>query len=210
MAQNKYIIELSKNQDFMKNFERQISDTEKRIDKLRDYKKLFQESLYMAMKRAHNHKDLKKELVNLKKFFLDKESIDMVDKPYETNYESQRQFLENNISDYKLKIENTQKLFTQDHQKLMRENMNLIKIVNELEREKKDIESIPVESFINPNKNNMLLKGKVKQKALLPAFNVGSSSLERRAYDLKRELYEMEIEIQLLKAKQNKEKKIKK
>ena len=39
-------------------------------------KKLFQENLYNSMKRAKNHKDCKRELVLLKRNFLDKEKID--------------------------------------------------------------------------------------------------------------------------------------
>jgi WD40 repeat protein len=205
-AQANYIINLSTNHEIMKLYERQISDTEKRIEKLKNYKKLFQESLYHSMKRAKDHKGLKKELVNLKRLFLDKEFIEMVEKPYESNYESQRQFFENNITDYKQKIENTQKLFGQDHQKIMRENMNLIKIVNELEREKKDIESIPHDSY-NPNKPSSILKPKASIKENLPLFAKGnSSSNEQQATLLKKELYEIEKELQLIKLKQKKEK----
>lgn len=183
----------------MKLYERQIGDTEKRIEKLKNYKKLFQESLYNAMKRAKNHKDLKKELVTLKRLFLDKESIEMVEKPYESNYESQRQFLENNITDFKGKIDNTQRIFTQDHNKLMRENMNLISLVNELEREKKDIESQPFDSYATTNKSTNLMQPKTSIKASLPMFNTGSSSLEQKAYDLKKEIYEIEKELQMIK-----------
>ena len=45
----------------MKLYERQIKDTEKRIQKLKNYKKIFQTSLYTSILKAGNHKEYKKE-----------------------------------------------------------------------------------------------------------------------------------------------------
>ena len=110
------------------------------------------------MKRSKNHKDLKREIVNLKRLFLDKEMIIHVEKPYEANYESQRQFLEKNKIDHETKIEDSEDLFSQDHKKLMKENMNLIRIINDLERENKEIEEKSIQEFINPKKTNFKAK----------------------------------------------------
>jgi len=179
-------------------FERKIADTEKRISKLRSYKKIFQEALYNAMNRSKNHKDLKKELVILKRLFLDKEDIEAVEKPYEANYESQRQFLENNINENKTKAKSAQGFFNKDHQKLMKENMNLIKIVNELERERFDIEGKSADQFNSTDKNSNIFKNSTAKKPQLPKFG-GNNSYENRIKSLKESLLEVEKDIQSLK-----------
>lgn len=186
----------------MKLYERQIKDTEKRIQKLKNYKKIFQTSLHNSLLKAGTHKEYKKELVILKRLFLDKEFIEVVEKPHESNYESQRQYLEKSIDDYKSKIESKQKLFGQDHAKLMRENMNLINIVNELEREKKEVE---LTSYVSEKKLNNPLKGKTTSKPGLPVFDRSKNNLEQKSYNLEKELFEIEKEIQLIRIRQKKE-----
>lgn len=186
----------------MKLYERQIKDTEKRIHKLKNYKKIFQTSLYSSILKAGNHKEYKKELVKLKRFFLDKEFIENVEKPHESNHEAQRQYLEKSIDDYKSKIESKQKLFGQDHSKLMRENMNLINIVNELEREKKEVE---LSSYVSEKKMNNPLKAKTINKPDLPVFDRNKNNLEQKSYTLEKQLFEMEKDIQLIKIKRKKE-----
>ncbi len=188
-------------------FERKIADTEKRISKLKAYKKIFQEALYNAMNRSKNHKDLKKELVTLKRLFLDREDIEAVEKPYEANYESQRQFLENNIEENKTKLKSAQGLFNKDHQKLMKENMLLIKMVNELEREKKDIELKSVDQYMNNNeKNSNIFKSNVAKKPAIPKVG-GNNNYENKIRSLKDLLLEVEKDIQSVKLlKKNKEK----
>lgn len=186
----------------MKLYERQIKDTEKRIQKLKNYKKIFQTSLYNSLLKATNHKEYKKELVILKRLFLDKEFIEVVEKPHESNHESQRQYLEKSIDDYKSKIESKQKLFGQDHAKLMRENMNLINIVNELEREKKEVE---LSSYVSEKKMNNPLKAKSTSKPDLPVFNRSKNNEEQKSYNLEKELFEIEKEIQLIRIRQRKE-----
>jgi len=186
----------------MKLYERQIKDTEKRIQKLKNYKKIFQTSLYTSILKAGNHKEYKKELVKLKRFFLDKEFIENVDKPHESNHEAQRQYLEKSIDDYKSKIESKQKLFGQDHSKLMRENMNLINIVNELEREKKEVE---LSSYVSEKKMNNPLKAKTLNKPGLPVFDRNKNNLEQKSFNLEKQLFEMEKEIQLIRIKNKKE-----
>ena len=186
----------------MKLYERQIKDTEKRIHKLKNYKKIFQTSLYNSSLKANNHKDYKKELVILKRLFLDKEFLDIVEKPHESNHETQRQYLEKSIDDFKSKIESKQKLFGQDHSKLMRENMNLLNIVNELEREKKEVE---MSAYVSEKKLNNPLKAKTTVKPLLPPFNRSKNNLEQRSYNFEKELFEIEKEIQVIKIKQKKE-----
>jgi len=186
----------------MKLYERQIKDTEKRIQKLKNYKKIFQTSLHNSSLKATCHKEYKKELVILKRLFLDKEFIEVVEKPHESNHEAQRQYLEKSIDDFKNKIESKQKLFGQDHAKLMRENMNLINIVNELEREKKEVE---LSSYVSEKKMNNPLKAKTILKPELPVFNRSKNNGEQKSFNLEKELFEIEKEIQLIRIKQRKE-----
>ena len=186
----------------MKLYERQIKDTEKRIQKLKNYKKIFQTSLYGSLLKANVHKEYKKELVILKRLFLDKEFIEVVEKPHESNHESQRQYLEKSIDDYKSKIESKQKLFGQDHSKLMREEMNLINIVNELEKEKKEVE---LSSYVSEKKLNNPLKAKTAVKNALPVFDRSKNNTEQKSFTLEKELFEMEKEIQLIRIRQRKE-----
>lgn len=204
MAQDNYIINLSNNHHVIKLHEKQIGETERRIERLKNYKKLFQESVYHAMKKAKNHKDLKKELVNLKRLFLDKEFIEIVEKPYETNYELQREFLENNVEHYNSKIRATRKIFNQDHSKVMRENMKLIDIVNKLEKEKKEIE---VESDEELKKSRTHGKTKLISKPQVPKFGLkDDGSIRQKEAQLMKELFELEKEIQLIKYWKKKEK----
>lgn len=208
-AQATYIINLSNNKEIMNLFERKIADTEKRITKLKVYKKIFQESLYNAMKRSKNHKDLKKELVTLKRLFLDKDDIEAVDKPYEANYESERQFLENNIEENKTKLGNAQNLFDKDHKKLMKENKDLIYIVNVLEREKSDIQSKTVEQYMNNEKSANLAKTNFIKKPQIPKFG-GTGTYENKIRLLKDALIEVENDIQYVKMAKKKREKEKK
>ena len=140
LGQASIIIELSTNHQVIKIHEEQISKTEKRIEELRKYKKLFQENLYNSMKRAKNHKDCKRELVLLKRNFLDKEKIENVEKPFESNHELQREFLEKNVDHYKGKINTMNKIFVNDHSKVMKEKRQLISIENQLEKERREIQ----------------------------------------------------------------------
>ena len=167
LGQATIIIELSTNHQIIKIHEEQISKTEKRIEELRKYKKLFQENLYNSMKRARNHKDCKRELVILKRNFLDKEKIDNVDKPFESNYELQREFLEKNVDHYKNKISKLNDLFVNDHSKVMKEKRQLIEIVNQLEKEKKEIEQ---SDAYKSDKASAISKPKTKLKADVPRF----------------------------------------
>ena len=151
------------------------------------------------MKRSKNHKDLKREIVNLKRLFLDKDMIIHVEKPYEANYESQRQFLEKNKIDHENKIEDSEDLFSQDHKKLMKENMNLIRIINDLERENKEIEMKSIEDFINPKKTKTNVKAKQQVKEPLLHFSEFSGSNEHEELDLKKEIEQIEQKIQVKK-----------
>ena len=165
LGQATIIIELSTNHQIIKIHEDQISKTEKRIEELRNYKKIFQENLYNSMKRARNHKDCKRELVLLKRNFLDKEKIDNIEKPFESNYELQREFLEKNVDHIKNKISKMNDLFVNDHNKVMKEKRQLIEIVNQLEKEKKEIK----ENDTN-DKISSITKPKTKLKSDVPRF----------------------------------------
>ena len=203
--QARNIIELSKNHDTMKVKEKQIEATEKNIDKIKNYKKLFQEQLYNSMKQAKNHKDLKKELVVLKRLFLDKEFIEVVEKPYESNFESQRQFLEDNITNYGKKINDTQSLFTQDYQKIMRENKKLLTIVNELEKEIKEIKV--TSNDYKMSKTASVMRPRNYAKPILPIFvKTEDSSNDQKAIKLKKQLFEFEKEIQYVRETRKKDK----
>ena len=120
-----------------------------------------------------------------------------VEKPYEANYESQRQFLEKNKIDHETKIEDSEDLFSQDHKKLMKENMNLIRIINDLERENKEIEEKSIQEFINPKKTNF--KAKQQLKKGLPHFSKKNGSNEHLEVELKKEIEEIEQKIQVKK-----------
>lgn len=207
LGQATIIIELSTNHQIIKIHEDQISKTEKRIEELRKYKKLFQENLYNSMKRARNHKDCKKEVVLLKRNFLDKEKIENVEKPFESNYERQREFLEENVDHYKNKINKLNDLFANDHNKVMKEKRQLIDIVNQLEKEKKEIGD---NEFYNRDNISSITKPKGKLKPEVPKFSLmkkeDSSSDEVILKNLSNELKEIEKEIQLIRYWSNKKK----
>ena len=167
LGQANIIIELSTNHQVIKIHEEQISKTEKRIEELRRYKKLFQENLYNSMKRAKNHKDCKRELVLLKRNFLDKEKIDNVEKPFESNHELQREFLEKNVDHYKGKINTMNKIFVNDHSKVMKEKRQLISIENQLEKERREIQEADT---YKSEKVSGITKPKGKLKADVPRF----------------------------------------
>ena len=167
LGQANIIIELSTNHQVIKIHEEQISKTEKRIEELRRYKKLFQENLYNSMKRAKNHKDCKRELVLLKRNFLDKEKIDNVEKPFESNHELQREFLEKNVDHYKGKINTMNKIFVNDHSKVMKEKRQLISIENQLEKERREIQEADT---YKSEKVSGITKPKGKLKSDVPRF----------------------------------------
>ena len=167
IGQAQIIIELSTNHQVIKIHEEQISKTEKRIEELRKYKKLFQENLYNSMKRAKNHKDCKRELVLLKRNFLDKEKIDNVEKPFESNHELQREFLEKNVDHYKGKINTMNKIFVNDHSKVMKEKRQLISIENQLEKERREIQEADT---YKSDKVSGASKPRSKKKADVPRF----------------------------------------
>jgi chromosome segregation ATPase len=167
LGQANIIIELSTNHQVIKIHEEQISKTEKRIEELRRYKKLFQENLYNSMKRAKNHKDCKRELVLLKRNFLDKEKIENVEKPFESNHELQREFLEKNVDHYKGKINTMNKIFVNDHSKVMKEKRQLISIENQLEKERREIQEADT---YKSEKVSGITKPKGKLKADVPRF----------------------------------------
>ena len=119
------------------------------------------------MKRAKNHKDCKRELVLLKRNFLDKEKIENVEKPFESNHELQREFLEKNVDHYKGKINTMNKIFVNDHSKVMKEKRQLISIENQLEKERREIQEADT---YKSEKVSGITKPKGKLKADVPRF----------------------------------------
>lgn len=213
-SQRNYLIELTTNNEIMNLYKKQIAKCEQQILKNKKYIKLFKQALYQSSLRATTYKSLKKRIIELKRWFLDIDYIEELEKTSDdSDYEKQRDFLEENNKNNKEKIRSTQKLFGQDHQKLMRENMNLIRIVNELERELHEIDIRD-----NENSENFKLKdfNKNKIKVPLPSINNGGvSSLGQKEKELKRELLEIEKKIQMIpllkrKDKRDKEEKDKK
>jgi len=200
-AQRNYLIELTTNNEIMNLHEKQIIECERGIERLKHYKKLFKQALFQASLKAGSYKHLKRRIVELKKWFLDKDYIEQLEKTSDdSDYETQREFLEENNKNNKEKIRSTQKLFGQDNQKLMRENMNLIKIVNELEREQCEIK----QKNFNHEDKEVSLRGKAKSKLSVPVFSQGSSSLSQKEKDLNKELMETEKEIVMLNLKKKK------
>ena len=213
-SQRNYLIELTTNNEIMNLYKKQIVECESRIDKLRKYKKLFKEALYQASLKANNFKQLKKRIVELKRWFLDKEHIEELEKKSDdSDYDKQRDFLEENNKNDKEKILSTQKLFNQDHQKLMRENMNLIKIVNELKREHNEISLLTSNNKTNIISNLYIkdsnlndIKEEEDKKNNYKSNNIGSS-LHQKEKILMRELLEVEKKIQVINILKNKERK---
>ena len=80
--------------------------------------------------------------------------------------------------------------------------MNLINIVNELEREKKEVE---LSSYVSEKKMNNPLKAKTLNKPGLPVFDRNKNNLEQKSFNLEKQLFEMEKEIQLIRIKNKKE-----
>jgi hypothetical protein len=182
----------------MKHKEKEIEEIEKEIEKNNNYIKHFQESLYEAT-RDMSHKVLKTKLVELKNIYLDLKQDAITEKKLKRsskpNFDSQRAFLENNIAEYKRKIETTQRFFKGDHHKLMRENTDLIIIQNELLREKETLEK-QSKSIFNIQSHGNSVK-KTTNKDVLPKFgNISTDRLDAQASELKKELYEIEYQIQ--------------
>jgi cilia- and flagella-associated protein 57 len=203
-SQANYIVDLSTNHEIMKLHERQIFDTEKNIEKLQNYKKLFQDSLYHSMKKVKNHKELKKELIKLKELFLDKEYIEQLEKPFDNNPELQRHFIETSINEYKLKLDNGRLLLSQDFNKIMRENRKLLTIVNELEQERKEI--IHANKGKNVSKSMNFTRLKAYNKPMLPVIGYNrEKSVENKIQRMKKQLLELEREILYIKEVKKKE-----
>ena len=204
-AQRNYLIELTTNNEIMNLHEKQIVECEKGIEKLKHYKKLFMQALYQANKKATNPKQIKKRIVELKGWFLDKEYIDHLEKTNEdSDYETQREFLEENNKNNKDKIRSTQKLHNQDHEKLMREEKDLIRNVNYLKREQHEIK---LKDFNNLEQKDYSMRGKSKNKETVPVFSNGSSHINQKEKNVKNQLYEIEKEIAIV---NNKKREIKK
>jgi WD40 repeat protein len=199
-SQSNYIVDLSTNHEIMKLHERQIAKSEKTIEKLKNYIKLFQDYLYSSLKLPKNHKDLKKELVKLKTLFLDKDFIENMDTPFESNFDVQRNNYESAISEYKQKLENGRIRLSQEFNKIMRENRKLLTIVNELELEKKEV----ISNRYDVSKS-MQIRNKITLKENLPCIFKKDRTSERIIYDLKNELFELEKEIILVKEYKRKE-----
>jgi len=201
-AQRNYLIELTTNNEIMNLHEKQILDCEKEIDKLKNYKKLFKHALYLASTKAGSYKQLKRRIVELKKWFLDKEYITQLEKTSDdSDYETKREFLEENIKNNKDKIRTTQKLFSQDYQKLMRDEKNLIRTLNILEREQHEIN---LKDFSKSENSGLSLKGKSKSKVSIPESNSGAFSLNRKEKELRNELHETEKKIVMINLKKKK------
>jgi hypothetical protein len=199
-SQSNYIVDLSTNHEIMKLHERQIATSEKTILKLKNYIKLFQDYLYSSLKNPKNHKDLKKVLVKLKILFLDKEIIENMDRPFESNFDSQRNSYESSISEFKQKLENGRIRLSQEFNKIMRENRKLLTIVNELELEKKEV----ISNRYDVSKS-MNIRNRINLKESLPNIFKKDRTSERIILDLKNELFELEKEIILVKEYKRKE-----
>ena len=144
------------------------------------------------MKKVKNHKELKRELIKLKELFLDKEYIEQLEKPFDTNPDLQRHFLETAINDYKLKLDNGRLLLSQDFNKIMRENRKLITIVNELEQERNEITHVG--KHVSKSMNFTRIKN--YNKPLLPIIGYNrEKSIENKIERLKKELSELEKEV---------------
>lgn len=203
-SQRNYLIDLTTNNEHMNLKEKLIIELKKDIEKLQRYKKLFKHALYQSSLKAGNYKQLKKRIIDLKCWFLDKDFIIALEKNAEDDdYDNQREFLEENNKNNKEKIRSTQKLFTQDHYKLMRENRNLIRIVNELEREHYEISK----KNINEEESDFLKNDKKRKKESIPVVSQGCSSLTTKEKQIIHELNEVEKEIVMINLKKKKLKK---
>ena len=76
--------------------------------------------------------------------------------------------------------------------------MNLIKIVNELEREKRDIEGKSVDQYMGGEVSSNMLKNNANKKPPLPKVG-GNNTFENKIRSLKESLLEVEKDIQSLK-----------
>ena len=113
------------------------------------------------MKRVKNRKDCNRGLVLSKRNFVDVEKIKSVEKPLQSNYELQREFLEKNADNYKNKIERLNDIFKNDHERVMKEKRQLISIKNQLEKDKKEAnktDNYNSKKLLGMNKS----KGKIK------------------------------------------------
>ena len=181
--------------------EKQITDLENEIQRFRNYKNIFRIALYNSCMKRSNHKELKKELIKLKRMFLDKEFIENEDKPQENNYESMRKLYEGKIFDLDMKLKNNQGLFAQEHSKLMRENMNLIIINNLLEKEKKAIE----ENSQDLMSENAKVAHTKQKKDFIPKVNKVLTPEDKMIEELKEEIMNVEKQIQFVRESKKKE-----
>ena len=98
---------------------------------------------------------------------MDEEKIDNVEKPFESNHELQREFLEKNVDHYKGKINTMNRIFVNDHSKVMKEKRQLISIENQLEKERREIQEADI---FKSEKINGVKKQKGKLKNEVPRF----------------------------------------
>ena len=203
-VQDNYLLEIAEKNQNIASSEKEILRLEKEMEKITNYRKLFVESVQNALKFENNPKKLKKELIKLKTAFLDKEFIEVVEKPFDENPELQRHFLEINIASLKQKKMKTRNLFVQDFKKMMRENKKLLTIVNELEVEQKLIHT---DNYKVDTAQNILKQNKIQLKPKLPEFNKTSQqeSEEQKIALLRKQIFETEKQIQELNFKEMKE-----
>ena len=203
-VQDNYLLEIAEKNQNIASSEKEILRLEKEMDKITNYRKLFVESLQNPLKYENNHKKLKKELVKLKEAFLDKEFIEVVEKPFDENPELQRHFLEINIASLKQKKMKTRNLYVQDFTKMMRENKKLLTIVNELEIEQKLIHT---DNYKTEGAQNILKQNKIRHKPKLPEFNKTSQqeSEEQKIAYLRKQIFETEKQIQEMNLKEMKD-----
>ena len=203
-VQDNYLLEIAEKNQNIASSEKEILRLETEMEKITNYRRLFVESLQIVLKYENNHKKLKKELIKLKEAFLDKELIEVVEKPFDENPELQRHFLEINIASLKQKKMKTRNLFVQDFKKMMRENKKLLTIVNELEVEQNLIQT---DSYKVDGAQNILKPNKIKIKPKLPEFkkNTVQESEEQKISLLRKQIFDHEKQIQEMNLKEMKE-----
>eukprot|EP00003_Mantamonas_plastica_P007526 TRINITY_DN1634_c0_g1_i5.p1 TRINITY_DN1634_c0_g1~~TRINITY_DN1634_c0_g1_i5.p1 ORF type:complete len:1021 (+),score=468.18 TRINITY_DN1634_c0_g1_i5:488-3550(+) len=125
---------------------KEISKQRAMIKEGESYKRSFQVELYKTVQLIKEPKELKKSVLHLNKLFKG-DNVDSggLDADIQKEYNRQRAYLEKSVAQLKAKLKRDSDMHKKDNQRIMQENVALIKEINNLRRELKQMKQAQVQ-----------------------------------------------------------------
>jgi cilia- and flagella-associated protein 57 len=118
----------------------QITEQSIQIGMQKSKIKSFKDDVYQAVQYIQDYKKLSEEVEKLKnKYAKDHVKTLDIDLDIHSEYISQRNYLEKSVAMLKKNLQKDNEIHKQDNRRIMRENVELIKKINQLRRENRDI-----------------------------------------------------------------------